>query len=68
MRVYSVARAMQAQMFPGKAQSQATEQEGFQSGETVKRQGNRNVKTTKISFADMAKRARAGIDTSIKGV
>lgn len=46
---------------------------GFQSGKTEKEgvnaKGQRvNVKTTKTSWADMAKAARAGIDTSIRGL
>lgn len=66
-RVYAVAFMMQDQMFPDSKQV-AREKEGFQSGTTEERRGNISVKTTKMSWPDMAKAARAGIDTSIKAV
>ncbi len=48
--------------------SATPEAEGFQSGTTEEVHGNKKVKTTKMSWADMAKRARAGQDTSIKAI
>jgi len=41
---------------------------GFQSGTSEEYRGDRKIKTTKISFADMVARAKAGFDTSIKGI
>jgi len=63
-----VAFAIQGQMFPGESRVETAKPAGFQSGETVENKGDRKIKTTKISWADMAKRANAGYDTSIKGV
>lgn len=63
---------MQNQMFP-ESRTETGKPEGFQSGVTeregVNAKGQRvNIKTTTMSFADMAKRALAGHDTSIKAV
>ncbi len=59
---------MQDQMLPGEARSTPAQASGFQSGESEEVRGDRKIKTTKMSWADMAKRANAGIDTSIKGI
>jgi len=67
-RVYAVALMMQDQMSPGEAQSPTAPAPGFQSGEKVEMRGDRKIKTTKISFADMVKKAKAGYDTSIRGI
>ena len=68
MRVDAVARMMQDQMFPGEARSTLAQASGFQSGESEEVRGNKKIKTTKMSWADMAKRATAGIDTSIESI
>ncbi len=67
MRVYAVARMMQDQMFPDSV-SGPKASDGFQSGTSEERRGNVKVKTTKISWADMAKRVKAGENTSIKAI
>jgi len=53
-------------MLPADAKAQRAKPIGFQSGTTEERRGNNKVKTTKMSWKDMAKRAIAGHDTSIK--
>ena len=76
MRVDAVARMIHGQMFPGSqptASRQAPQQEGFQSGTSQKESVNAHgqtvkTKTTKVSFMDMVAKAKAGIDTSIRGL
>lgn len=69
MRVYAVARMMQDQMFPDSVSGTTkAPAKGFQSGTSEERRGNVKVKTTKISWADMAKRVKAGENTSIKAI
>lgn len=67
LRVCTLAISMQDQMFPD-SKSVAPKQEGFQSGTTEEPTATGKRKTTTISFADMVAKAKAGIDTSIKGI
>lgn len=66
-RVCAVAKMMQDQMFPDSV-SDTPKDMGFQSGTTEERRGDKKIKTTKLSWADMAKQAQAGINTSIKAI
>lgn len=71
MRVDAVARMMQDQMFPeSSTESPAKKtQSGTSEKEGINARGQRvNIKTTTMSWADMAARATAGHNTSIKGV
>lgn len=67
-RVYAVASMMQEQMYPGTTKAEPVKSAGFQSGKTEEMRGNKKIKTTKITFVDMAARVKAGINTSIRGI
>ncbi len=58
---------MDIQIFPD-SKSITSKPEGFQSGTTEESTATGKRKTTKISFADMVAKAKAGIDTSIKAI